>query len=146
MSSRVMVIGSAGAGKSTLLSALQLGSGQVVKTEMVCFNERAIDTPGEFLDNRCLGLLLQNVQRAGLVLFVMDPMRDSRFPPAFDRAMKVRVLGVVTKLDVASQEQRLKARRALSIAGAEEVVECSARTGEGIEELKERIGQLVRNP
>lgn len=141
-----MVIGSSGAGKSTLLSALRLGNERVVKTEMVQFNERSIDTPGEFLDGRYLGLLLQNAQRAGLVLFVMDPTRDSRFPPAFDRAMKVRVLGVITKLDVASSEQKLKARRALSLAGAEEVVECSANTGEGIEELKNRIGQMMRNP
>lgn len=143
---RVMVIGSSGAGKSTLLSALRLGGERVLKTEMVQFNERSIDTPGEFLDHRYLGLLLQNAQRAKLVLFVMDPTQDSRFPPAFDRAMKTRVLGVVTKLDVASPEQRLKARMALSQAGAEEVMECSASTGEGIEELKDRIGQLVRNP
>ena len=146
MHARVMVIGSSGAGKSTLLGALHLGNERVTKTEMVQFNERSIDTPGEFLDSRYLGLLLQNAQRARIVLFVMDPTRDSRFPSSFDRAIKARVLGVITKIDVASPEQRLKARKALSLAGAEEVVECSANTGDGIDELKNRISQLMRNP
>jgi len=138
-----MVAGPTRAGKSTLLKALGMID-EVVKTQMVVHGEDYIDTPGELLNHMYLyRSLLQNANKARVVLFLADPTQASRYPPKFNTAIHGIVLGVVTKIDIATEAMIKKAHRALEVAGAKEVRRCSAITGEGIPELKERIDSLI---
>lgn len=140
---RLMVAGPTRAGKTTLLKALGMID-EVVKTQMVVHGNDFIDTPGELLNHLYLyRSLLQNANKARVVLFLVDPTQESRYPPKFSTAIHGIVLGVVTKIDIATEPMINKAHKALVVAGAKEVMYCSAKTGEGIPELKKRIESLI---
>lgn len=140
---RLMVAGPTRAGKSTLLRALGLID-DVNKTQMVVHGDDFIDTPGELLNHLYLyRSLLQNANKAGLVLFLADPTQESRYPPKFNTAIRGEVLGVVTKIDIATEPMIARAKRALAVAGAKEVVLVSSVTGEGILELKTKIASIT---
>lgn len=144
MKRRVMVVGSSGAGKTSLLVSLNLTKDKVKKTEMVHYSDQSIDIPGEYLDNRLFGLIEESARKAALLLFVLDPTRSMSFPPRLNLALKVRSLGVITKKDRSSDMQRTQAQKKLFAVGIKEVMECSSLTGEGIQELSDRIQQILR--
>lgn len=142
-SHRLMVAGPTRAGKSTLLKALGMID-EVSKTQMVVHGNDFIDTPGELLNHLYLyRSLLQNANKARMVLFLADPTQESRYPPKFNTAIRGEVLGVVTKIDIATPPMIKRAHRALEVAGAKEVVYCSSKTGEGIPELKVKIERII---
>ncbi len=137
-----MVIGPVGAGKSTLLNALELGGGEVKKTEALTYLDRAIDTPGEMISiPRFYNALILNSVRSRLVLFLMDGSRPIRLPARLALSLKAPALGVVTKIDLAGPEGRKKAAQALEVAGLKKIFEVSSVTGEGIEALKMEVDQ-----
>ena len=137
---RVMAVGPTGSGKTSLLSALGLTRARVRKTEMVTYSALSIDTPGELLDNpRLYHAILMNAVKAGVVLFLADGTRDSRYPPGLARSIRAPVLGVVTKSDEATAEGIRRAREVLLRAGAGEVRVCSSATVEGLQDLQEAI-------
>lgn len=140
---RLMVAGPTRAGKSTLLQALGYID-EVTKTQMVVHGDFFIDTPGELLNHMYLyRSLLQNANKAGLVLFLADPTQVPRYPPKFNTAIQGEVLGVVTKIDIATEPMIKRAHKALEVAGAKEVMYCSSKTGEGIPELKAKIESII---
>ena len=142
-SGKVMAVGSTKAGKTTLFKALGYVD-SVNKTQMVEHGEFFIDTPGELLNHLYFyRALLQNANKADLVLFLADPTQAMRYPPKFSTAIRVRVLGVVTKIDVAGESMILRAKKALEVVGVKEVMFCSSMTGEGISELKEKIENIL---
>ena len=138
-----MVIGSSGAGKTSLLVSLNLTKDKVKKTEMVHYSDQSIDIPGEYLDNRMFGLIEESARKAALLLFVLDPTRNVLFPPRLNLALKVQSLGVITKKDKSSENERARAHKKLFEVGLKEVMECSSLTGEGILELANRIEQIL---
>lgn len=138
-----MMAGPTRAGKSTLLKSLGYID-EVSKTQMVVHGDYFIDTPGELLNHLYLyRSLLQNANKAGLVLFLADPTQMLRYPPKFNTAIHGEVLGVVTKIDIATEPMILKSERALRVAGAREVMRCSSVTGEGIPGLKAKIESIL---
>lgn len=137
---RVMVIGRSRAGKSTLLKALGLLHGEVRKTQAASFGENCIDTPGEFLEQPFFRKVLNSLScKADLVLMVAAPFQPNAFPPRMAQSLGRPALGVVTQIDVGSSEEIERVKRMLFIAGASEVLEVSALTGEGVDILKERV-------
>ena len=143
VSRKLMVAGQTRAGKSSLLKALGYID-EVRKTQMVVHGNCYIDTPGELLNHLYLyRSLLQNANKAGLVLFLEDPTKLSRYPPKFSAAIRGQVLGVVTKIDISTELGILRAKRSLEIAGVKEVMFCSSVTGEGILELREKIDNIL---
>ena len=140
---KLMVAGQTRAGKSTLLKALGYID-EVSKTQMVVHGNCFIDTPGELLNHLWLyRSLLQNANKAKLVIFLEDPTRISRYPPKFNTAIRGHVLGVVTKIDISNEHMIQRAKRNLEVAGAKEVMLCSSITGEGISELREKIDDIL---
>jgi len=116
----------------------------VQKTQMVVHGDYFIDTPGELLNHLYLYRSpLQNANKAGLVLFLADSTQMSRYPPKFDTAIHGRVLGAVTKIDIATESMKARSKRALEVAGAGEVMFCSSLTGEGIPELRAKIDNIL---
>lgn len=139
----IMVIGPVGVGKSTLLSALELYQGEVKKTEAMTYLGQAIDTPGEMITiPRFFNALILNSIRAGLVLFMMDGHRPIQLPARLALALKAPVVGVVTKIDLASQENVVRARRVLERAGVKKIFEVSSVCGDGLDTLNEWIADF----
>jgi ethanolamine utilization protein EutP len=140
-----MAVGPVASGKSTLLSALGLGPRQVRKTEALVYNGGAsIDTPGEMLSiPRFYNALILNSARAGLVLMVMDGAFPIWLPSRLCLALKAPAVGVVSKIDLAEPQSLDKARRALKSAGVEALFEVSARTGQGLSELKSFLAERL---
>ena len=62
------------------------------------------------------------------------------FPPSYNSQFAKPVLGVVTKSDIAAQEQIEKAKKYLHMAGAKTVFVTSSVTGEGVDALMAYLG------
>ncbi|MDR2388044.1 MAG: EutP/PduV family microcompartment system protein [Deltaproteobacteria bacterium] len=134
----LMVIGPVSAGKSTLLAALGLGPKEVRKTEALVYNQsQSIDTPGEMMAiPRFYNALILNSSRAYAVLMVMNGQQPIWLPSKIAKALKAKVIGVVTKIDVSDQASIKKAELSLKNAGVEETFQVSPITGQGLSELR----------
>jgi len=76
-----------------------------------------------------------------------DPSVDDRTMQDALAAAETRILAALTKSDKLPRGQRLRradAVRELLGLDADQVIVTSARTGEGVTELREAIGELVR--
>ena len=128
---KFMMIGSTGCGKTTLCQRLSGLEEEYKKTQ-------AIDTPGEYLDRKGLfTALIVTAVEADVILF-LQAADDGRFlfAPGQCAAFSAPAVGVVTKTDLADAGQAGHAEELLRLAGAGRVFRVSARTGEGLEELR----------
>lgn len=134
---RVMAIGPVGAGKSTLLARLGLRSGPARKTGGVEFHAEAVDTPGEAFEIPTLyHMLIMSSTKASVVLLLADPTQKRRFPARFALSMRAPIVGVVSKIDIATPENILRAEKILVQSGVRKIFRVSSITGEGIPQLE----------
>jgi ethanolamine utilization protein EutP len=134
---RVMAIGPVGAGKSTLLARLGLRSGPARKTGGVEFHAEAVDTPGEAFEIPTLyHMLIMSSTKASIVLLLADPTQKRRFPARFALSMRAPIVGVVSKIDIATPENILRAEKALVQSGVRKIFRVSSITGEGLPDLE----------
>ncbi|WP_071434056.1 EutP/PduV family microcompartment system protein [Angelakisella massiliensis] len=134
---KIILMGNSFCGKTTLCQ--RLAGKQLVykKTQAIEVVASAIDTPGEYLENRGMyKALVVTAVEADVILFVQDAT-DSRFrfSPGQASMFANPVVGVVTKTDLATEAQVEQAESLLRLAGASRVFRVSAVTGEGMEEL-----------
>lgn len=132
-----LLVGSVGVGKTTLRQRLQGEDLIYAKTQAIDVRDGVIDTPGEFLESRMYknALILASYDVDTVVLVQAADLRGTRFPPGFSTAFNRRVIGVVTKCDMAGN-RREDAIGHLRLAGATEVHCVDSLTGWGIEELR----------
>ena len=96
-----------------------------------------IDTPGEYMERRGFwGALMVTSADADVVVLVQDATENgTMFPPAYSSMFAKPIVGVVTKKDLATEEQVENAKKYLRLAGAKEIFAASGVTGEGVPEL-----------
>ena len=142
---RVMAIGPVGAGKSTLLRALDLcgdAPDSVRKTQNVEFHAEAVDTPGEAFEIPTLyHMLIMSSTKASVVLLLADPTKKRRFPARFALSMRAPIVGVVSKIDIATPENILRAEKTLAQSGVRKIFRVSSLTGEGIPDLESYLNR-----
>lgn len=140
---KIILIGSTACGKTTILQRINGLEQKYKKTQSIEVYNQTIDTPGEYLENRgLLKSLLVTALEAELVFFVQDASREIYcFSPGQSAAFPMQTAGIVTKTDIASQEQVSQAKELLELAGADPVFCVSAVTGEGMEELEAFLEQ-----
>ncbi|EXX87788.1 ethanolamine utilization protein EutP [Paenibacillus darwinianus] len=144
---KVMIIGAVGAGKSSLVKAL-FGDSRpesAAKTQSLVYREWLIDTPGEYSENPLYyRSLMATSHEAAAVLLVQDATRSRNyFPPGFASGFPVPAVGAVTKIDHPDADaQRASALLGQSLPGGD-IYPTSSATGEGVEELKERLWKLI---
>lgn len=142
---KLMMMGRVSCGKTTLCQYLMGRELTYHKTQTVQIMGDAIDTPGEYVENRALmrGLTVTAVD-ADAVLFLQDCTDpECRFSPGQAAMYGRPVIGVVTKTDLAPSSQALEdAKSLLEMAGADPVFFISSYTGEGVPALVDYLESL----
>lgn len=139
---RVILIGRSAAGKTTLCQRINNEELKYHKTQTVqIINKNMIDTPGEYLERTGFrGALVVTSVEADIILLVQDATEEgTMFPPMFNSMFAKPCVGVVTKADLAGEEQVERAKKYLKSAGAGSLYITSAVTGEGVEELVNQL-------
>lgn len=164
----VAVIGAPNAGKSTLVNALVGQKVAIVSAKAQTTRARLlgialhgdtqmilVDTPGIFaprrrLDRAMVSAAWEGTQSADAVLLVVDPVKQRRheLEPLLEALANrpERKILVLNKVDISKKEPLLALAQDLN-AKAEfaEVFFVSALTGDGVEELKDRLARLMPN-
>ena len=138
----MILIGRSTAGKTTLCQRINNEELRYHKTQTVqIINKSMIDTPGEYLERTGFrGALLVTSTEADVILLVQDATEQgTMFPPMFSSMFVKPCVGVVTKADLAGEEQVERAKKYLKSAGAGTLYVTSAVTGEGVEELVQQL-------
>jgi len=140
----IMLIGKTGCGKTSFSQVINVQELYYKKTQAIEIVDKVIDTPGEYLENRRLyKALLVSAVDADLIILLQDCTdQQSMFAPGFATMFNKPVIGLVTKIDLAiDQEQIEKAQMILILAGAGKVFKISNTSKTGIEEVKEFISE-----
>ena len=140
---RIILIGNTGAGKTTLCQYINHEDIRYYKTQTVqVINQTIIDTPGEYLAYRYFrGAMMVTACDADVVVLVQDATAPSTmFPPSYASLFGKPAMGVVTKADLATEEQIEKAKEYLVTAGATKLFVTSSVAGTGFEEFLAELG------
>ena len=138
-----MLIGSVGCGKTTLTQRLKGDEVTYKKTQTIQFHSDIIDTPGEFVQhrNRYSALVTTAVGAKVIVLMASAIEKKQVFSPQFASAFNKPCIGLVSKVDLATDEQIDWASKQLQLAGATTVFPVSAATGFGIEDMLDYLAE-----
>lgn len=134
---RMMLIGPSQCGKTSLTQCLRGESLQYQKTQAIVWTAEAIDTPGEYLENRCLySALLASACEANIIALVLNSNAEwSPFSPGFTVPMNRPTIGIITKSDLATPRQIARVTCWLDMSGAQSVFVTSAVDNSGLAEL-----------
>ena len=139
---KLMLIGKTSCGKTTLTQALYERNLFYKKTQTVEIIDSIIDTPGEYIESRFFynALIITSVD-SDVVAMVQDCMEEnSVFPPSFASRFAKPVIGIITKVDLCLDENKIKiAEEFLLNAGVEKIFKVSAFDKRGLENFKEYI-------
>lgn len=139
---KCILIGRSGSGKTTLSQALQDTNIHYDKTQTVQHGGWLIDTPGEYIENAVFGgaiaVYSYESDIVGLLLAANEPY--SLYAPNITCMANREVIGIVTKID---RQDAVPQRAAgwLRLSGCEKIFFISAKTGEGIADLKKYLQQ-----
>ena len=140
---RIILMGAIGCGKTTLCQALRGEAIVYDKTQAVEFHPEMIDTPGEFILHRqyysALTVTAAEAEVIGLVQSALD--QEQIFSPGFGHIFPKEVIGIMTKVDLVTDEKELaRVREQLLAAGATKLFEVSSVEKTGLEELVQYLG------
>ena len=137
---KLILIGRSGAGKTTLTQALKGELIKYDKTQYVKTFDDYIDTPGEYCETKMFGGALAiysyNSDVIGLVQDACEPF--TLFPPNIVPMATRPVIGIITKSDKSTARVDL-AELWLKNAGCKEIFVVNAKSGEGIDKIKEYL-------
>ena len=138
------MMGPVGSGKTSLSQRFLGEELKYSKTQAVEIVGNAIDTPGEYIENkRLLHALVTTGTDAEAVILIQDPTADEHYySPSQGSMFACLVIGVVTKIDITSREKINWAVSILEYAGAEKIFEVSNETKEGIPDLMEYLNSM----
>ena len=141
---KIMVIGAVGSGKTTLCQRLHGHELVYKKTQAIEYFPEAIDTPGEFAQQRMFysRLMVTATEAEVIVLLQSVTQTNQIFPPLVANMFNKSVIGVVTKIDLAANDEINLVRKQLELAGVEKIFEVSALTNQGVDELVDELGGL----
>ncbi len=162
----VAVLGAPNAGKSTLVNrlvgqkvAITSSKAQTTRARMLgialfgTVQMILVDTPGIFaprrrLDRAMVNAAWEGAQSADAILLIVDPVKQRRheLEPLLEVLAKrpERKILVLNKVDTAKKEPLLALAQELGErAQFEEIFFVSALTGDGVEEMKEALAQMM---
>lgn len=136
---RIILIGKSGCGKTSLCQRLFNEDLSYKKTQAIeVLGGTAIDTPGEYMEHRQFykALVVTAVEADAVLLLHAADDTQFIFSPRMSGMFNRPVIGVITKIDINSDPERLaQVQYALEYAGASKVFRLSNTTGEGLQDL-----------
>lgn len=140
---KIIFLGQTGCGKTTLCQKLNNQKLRYKKTQAVELLGESIDTPGEYLENRRFySALIMSANDAKIIALVSDPTRAYHpIPPAFAGTFSKRVIGIITKLSLAGEQQIRASLEELKKAKADPIFLVDTIEGTGMEALTEYLKQ-----
>ncbi len=138
---RIIIAGNVASGKTTLCQYLNGEKIEYKKTQSVEVINSIIDTPGEyFQQRRYLRAIISSSTDTEVMIFVLDPTQEqSCLRSGLASSFLMDVIGVITKIEIASAAQIERGKELLRLAGVERVFAVSAVTGEGMNSLIEYL-------
>lgn len=138
---RVMIIGPTKSGKTTLTNELNDYDGPLRKTQDIIYGKNTIDIPGSYIENTWMYKHLIAVsQDASHVLILVDQSRcDNVYSPGFARSFRCPVIGVITKVDLMPENEKLCYKQLKEIGVEEPYYKISVPMEKGMEALRERL-------
>lgn len=144
--SRIIFIGKTGCGKTTLCQKLNELEIHYKKTQAVEIYDNAIDTPGEYLENRnYYSALIMTAVDAEIIALVADPTAyESFIPPAFAGSFAKEVIGIITKINLVQEVADIeKVEERLKQAGVSKIFKVDTVDNLGIKELFEYLDNFL---
>ncbi|GAY73604.1 EutP/PduV family microcompartment system protein [Lentilactobacillus kosonis] len=138
---KAMLIGAIGCGKTTLIQALHHIQINYNKTQALDFYDDIIDTPGEYVEHRRLYSTLITTSAEASIIFLLQSSIDKRaiFPPGFTTMFSADVVGIITKVDEASESDIEYARSRLLETGINHIIEVSSVTNQNVDQVRKLI-------
>ncbi|GAA2909595.1 EutP/PduV family microcompartment system protein [Enterococcus pseudoavium] len=136
---KIILMGAVGCGKTTLCQALKGEALSYNKTQAVSYYPDMIDTPGEFILHRqYYSALSVSAADAEVVCIVQSVTElEQVFSPGFASMFPKQVVGIVSKTDLAQNDEQIEQiRQQLEAAGAEKIFYASSVNQAGLEELR----------
>jgi len=132
---RMLLIGSVGCGKTTFLQRLQGLNQTYAKTQAIYTSDGVWDTPGEYIDSLWFKpALRQASMEVDLIVFLQSATAGvAKIPPMFTTFFTKPVIGIITKIDLATPAEIQHAREILELTGVREIFAVNSLTGEGFE-------------
>lgn len=132
-----MFIGAIGCGKTSFIQKLNELQMTYNKTKTIEFYNNVIDTPGEYVEHRAMYSNLMTIAIEADVIVLMQSATDPRIilPTGFSTMFTKETIGVVTKTDIATNQQIEMVTERLRDTGAEKMFEISAKTGANVQQL-----------
>ena len=121
---RVIFMGKTGCGKTTLCQALNNLEIKYKKTQAIELYDNAIDTPGEYMENR------------GYYTALIVTAADADIAPGFASMFCKEVIGIITKINLAKDKSEIEvAEERLNLAGVSKIFKVDTVDDVGIKEL-----------
>lgn len=141
---KIILMGRSRVGKTTLLQAMHNEAIEYKKTQEIIVHDDAIDTPGEYIDQSGLWrACIVAACDADIVVLVHDAGNTmGRLPQMFSMTFAKPTIGVVTKVDGATEEDIEIAENFLRMSGASKIIRTSAYDRTGVKELMELIENI----
>ena len=129
---RVIFMGKTGCGKTTLCQALNNLEIKYKKTQAIELYDNAIDTPGEYMENRgYYTALIVTAADADIIALVYDCIA-----PGFASMFCKEVIGIITKINLAKDKSEIEvAEERLNLAGVSKIFKVDTVDDVGIKEL-----------
>lgn len=143
---KIIFMGRTGCGKTTLCQKLSELEIRYKKTQAIELYDNAIDTPGEYLENRnYYRALINTAVDAKLIALIADPTaHDNYIPPAFAGTFAKELIGIITKINLVKDESAItKVERSLREAGVTRIFKVDTIDDVGIEELFAYIHEKI---
>ncbi len=134
---KAMFIGPIGCGKTTLIQRLNEMEIKYNKTQTIEYYDNIIDTPGEYVEHRFMYSNLMTSAMGADVIVLMQSATDSRviLPTGFSSMFSSPTIGIVTKTDIAKDEDVAIVKDRLNDAGADPIISISSYNDTNIDKV-----------